>query len=454
LLKLFNGWSRFLQGESLRVTGRRARPSSAIENQSPGEKTVGWVERSEPHQEQVKLSLVGLATTLRVVPLDPPYNLRTSPPAIAMQVYEFGTWDELAPYAQQWDRLAASVPFRSWTWLSHWWRHYGRQGARSGLRLMVLGVFDQADLLVGAAPWCLESSGPRGEVIRWLGSGEVCSDYVSILCQPAVRCGVVEAIADYLAAAEPSGAGPVWDLLELGNVDVEDPAADALIRLLAEHGHPVHRRPAPNCWRLPLPATWEEYLERLSKSHRKQLRRCQRDWFNTGRAVLHTVQRLDELPAATALLIDLHRRRWRSLGQAGCFSSPRFTAFHREVMPALLREGHLQLHWLELDGRPVAAEYHLTGSGVIYAYKAGIAPEALADQPGRLITMAILQRAIRQGYRAVDFLRGDEPYKAHFRAVPRPMCTLRAVANRRYARLRHNLWLAGANATRWLRSRL
>ena len=37
----------------------------------------------------------------------------------------FTTFEELTPYADDWDRLAAGVPFRSWTWLSHWWRHYG-----------------------------------------------------------------------------------------------------------------------------------------------------------------------------------------------------------------------------------------------------------------------------------------------------------------------------------------
>ncbi len=374
-----------------------------------------------------------------------------------MQVYEFRTLDELAPYAQQWDRLAAGVPFRTWTWLSHWWRQYGQSGPRQPApRLMVLGVFDQADMLVGVAPWCVESAGPRGEVIRWLGSGEVCSDYLSILCQPAVQWQVVETIADYLAESDraTAGDGPAWDLLELGNVDPDDRAADELIRRLAEHGNVVHQRPAPSCWRIDLPATWDEYLARLSKGHRKQLRRCQRDWFDSGRAVLHTVERLDELPAAAELLIDLHQRRRRLLGQAGSFASPRFAAFHRQVMPDLLREGHLQLHWLELDGRPAAAEYHLAGSGIVYAYQSGVAPDFLADEPGRLITLAIVRRAIAQGFGALDFLRGDEPYKALFRAVERPMRTLCAVAKRPAARLRHNLWLAGANVKQWIKSRL
>ena len=150
------------------------------------------------------------------------------------------------------------------------------------------------------------------------------------------------------------------------------------------------------------------------------------------------------------MLIDLHQRRRRSLGQRGCFASPRFAAFHREVMPAMLAQGQLQLHWLELDGRPVAAEYHLAGGGVIYAYQSGIDPARLDAEPGRLITAALLRRAIRQGFSAYDFLRGDEPYKAHFCAAPRPMLALRAVAGRPLARLRHTLWLAAANVKQWI----
>ena len=109
-----------------------------------------------------------------------------------------------------------------------------------------------------------------------------------------------------------------------------------------------------------------------------------------------------------------------------------------------MRQGHLQFHWLELDGRPVALEYHLTGGGVLYAYQAGVDPEAMEFQPGKLLNLATIRRAIEQGYRAFDFLRGDEPYKAHFRAAPRPSLELRIVPNRPSARLRHNLWLAGS----------
>jgi CelD/BcsL family acetyltransferase involved in cellulose biosynthesis len=189
----------------------------------------------------------------------------------------------------------------------------------------------------------------------------------------------------------------------------------------------------------------------LSRGHRKQVRRLERRFLATGRAALHTVQCTDELPRAIELLVELHQRRRRKQGLRGCFASPRFAAFHREVMPQLLANGQLLVHWLELDGRPAAAEYHLSGGGVIYAYQAGINPDLLDEEPGRLITLATLLRAIEQGYRAFDLLRGDEPYKAHFRAIARPALAVSVVPNRAAAHLRHNLWLAGGSIRQWIK---
>jgi CelD/BcsL family acetyltransferase involved in cellulose biosynthesis len=392
-----------------------------------------------------------------------------------MQVFCFSGLDQLAPYADDWDRLSAGVPFRSWTWLSAWWRHYGRAqggspGTRSqvagiaslslaphrrdgGPRLLVLGVFDSDDTLVGLAPWYLDGGGPSGRVVRLLGSGEVCSDYLSLLCQPGMEDRVAQAVADHLSelAAAENHQPLRWDLLRLESIDAHDRAADRLIAHLAERGNTVHRRAGPTCWRIELPPTWADYLATLSKSHRKQLRRLKRNLLDSGRAVLHSVRQTGELPQAIDLLVDLHQRRRRALGEPGCFASPRFTAFHREVMPQLFREGRLQLHWLELDGKPVAVEYHLAGGGIVYAYQSGIDPDALDRQPGRLITLAVLRRAIEQGYRALDFLRGDEPYKAHYRARPRPSFTVRVVPDRTAAQLRHGLWLAGSNVKRWMK---
>ena len=374
-----------------------------------------------------------------------------------MQIIAFSTWEDIVPHAETWDRLAGGVPFRSWAWLSSWWRHYGLP-SRGDLstRLMVLGVQDGSGRLAGIAPWYLSRSAAKGWVLRWLGSGEVCSDYASILCMPEDADRVSETLAEYLTGSNCAcGARHCWDLLEVDGVDAEDAVVTRLLRQLDERGCAQHENSPLRTWRLTLPKTWEEFLRLVSKGRREKLRQAERRLFQTGRAIMRTVENCAQLDPAMEALIDLHQKRWQMLGEPGCFLSPRFTAFHREAARRLLLAGQLQLQLLEIDGRTVAAEYQLAGApgtpgqGVTYFYQGGIDPQRLADEPGHLITTATVKRAIEQGGRAIDFLRGDEPYKAHFRAVARPMLALRVVPNRTTSRLRNRLWLAGRGVKRW-----
>jgi CelD/BcsL family acetyltransferase involved in cellulose biosynthesis len=372
-----------------------------------------------------------------------------------MLVSCFTTLNELAPYADDWDQLAGGVPFRSWTWLSHWWQHYGPRGdARGGLA--VLCVFDNDGELVGVAPWYVECSAMHGRVLRWLGSGEVCSDYLSVLWHPARKEAVIDVLAEYLAASA-GGDRPEalrWDLLHLDGVAADDATVAELADRLAAAGCMVHRRAGLNCWRLDLPTTWESYVASLGKNLRRDSRRLERELLDTGRAVLHTATDADELPQAMKILVDLHQRRRNTLGERGCFASERFLEFYDDVVPAMFARGCVQFYWLELDGKPAAGEYQLVGDGVLYAYQAGVDPEAMEHQPGKLINLAILRRAIEHGYRSFDFLRGDELYKARFGARPRANMELRVAPQRTVARLRHGLWLAGSNVKQWLKKEI
>ncbi len=135
-------------------------------------------------------------------------------------------------------------------------------------------------------------------------------------------------------------------------------------------------------------------------------------------------------------------------------SSPtrRCAAFHREAIERLFSHDQLQLAWLELDGRPVAAEYSLSDGHVLYAYQSGMDPAAAEHEPGGLALIATLRQAIDSGYRAVDFLRGDEPYKAHWRARPRPMQQVRILPGDWPGRLRQSMWNAANSAKDWLRA--
>jgi CelD/BcsL family acetyltransferase involved in cellulose biosynthesis len=348
---------------------------------------------------------------------------------------------ELAVLEQPWNELAGGEPLRSWDWLATWWKHYGKLGDR---RLHVVAVFDD-EQLIGVAPWYVDRSFAKGSVIRWLGDGHVCTDHPTLVCRHEDAERVAGAIADSLDSNED------WDRLEFEAIDDGDSAIGQLVERLESHECLVSRHRAGNTWIVDLPKTWDEYNKVLSQSHRRQLKKCRKDAIESGRSALHQVTDRSELDAAWRILVDLHQRRRNSLGQPGCFASPEFAAFHREVAERLLAKGQLRLSWIEFDGTPFTAEYHFAGPETVYTYQSGMDTDRLSDSPGRLAYMRTVERAIADGYRHLDFMRGDEKYKAHFRAVARPQYDYRVFPNRRLARLRGQLTCAGLSLKRWVK---
>jgi CelD/BcsL family acetyltransferase involved in cellulose biosynthesis len=345
---------------------------------------------------------------------------------------------EMASLAEEWNALAQDVPFLRHEWLETWWRHYGSPSQE----LFIIALRTADGELVGVAPWYRTTLLSRLRVVRQLGSGEVASDYVGLLAHPDHTDAVAREISRWLVE---DGAGE-WDLIDIDAVRADDPAFERLIAELRVCGHLVDRRLPYRTWKATLAATWDGYLATISKSRREQTRRFLRRSVDTGRAVVRCVEHEDELPQGWRILADLHQRRRVSLGDAGCFSSPRFVQFHTEVARRFLDLGRLRLRWLEIGGKPAAVEYGFTGGDTIYYYQSGIDPALAEESPGWISLATSLRSAIEDGYRFFDFLRGDEPYKASLGGQPVPLARIRIVGRSLLARTHYRAWLAGSRA--------
>ena len=349
---------------------------------------------------------------------------------------------DLAVLADDWNALADDIPFRRWEWLEAWWRHCRPADAE----LFVLLVRENDGKLVGVAPWCIRRFALYGGVISFLGSGMACSDYMGLLVPSGREDEIARRVAQWLSSETAD-----WHALELGGVDWNDSSVRRLVEALALSGHAVHEAPAPSCWRVSLADGWEPYLASLGKNRRGRVRQLRRRQFDTGRAVVRSAERLEDLPRGMAILRDLHQRRRTSLGERGCFADPTFESFLTEAAERFLLLGRLRLQWIELEGRPVAVEFELTGGDTVYYYQSGIDPAITEERPGWLGTIAALEWTIAHGYKAFDFLRGDEAYKAHWRAEPRAMVDIRVVARRPAATVRHGVWLGRKRARQWIK---
>jgi CelD/BcsL family acetyltransferase involved in cellulose biosynthesis len=349
----------------------------------------------------------------------------------------------LAALAPRWDALAGEVPFRSWPWADSWWRHY----ASRRNELFTLVVANHAGEPLGIAPWYLETSARGGRVLRFLGSGEICSDYLTILCHAGCEAAVAERLADWLAR-DANGA---WHLLDLDGVSPGDPVIATMAQCLVRQGHAVHWQQLPSAWRISLPADWTSYLGTLSKPRRNRSRAELRSSIESGRATVRRVTTAAELEQGFEILIDLHQRRRKSLAEPGCFTSPRFTAFHREVSARLLERGQLRLSWIEMDGRPVAVDYSFADSQVVYYYQGGFDPDLADERPGSLANLVALKSAVDEHFAAYDFMRGDEPYKAWWGCQPQALARLRVAGRQPSAVARFATWRGSSAVKQWTR---
>jgi len=354
--------------------------------------------------------------------------------------------EDLAPYRDEWNALAVGCVFRSFDWLTTWWRHYGGEtpqcSANRGHRklrvlLVVEGDEQEPDTLLGILPCYSERSLAHGHTWHLLGDGEVCSEHLDLLVAEAHREQVASLLAGWFL-----GCTADWDTLAFSAVADDRQALTTLVDLLESRGCTIDSQPGPNLWSIALPESWEEFLATQSKSHRKQLRRLENRVLESPRVNWQLVRTRDEFNRCWEIFRELHQRRRISLGEPGCFASERWTNFHHEIARRLLESGNLRLSWLELDGRPVAAEYHFAEVGnsdqsLTSAYQGGLDPDRCNEEPGRLSLIRTIQHAIAEGHTHFDLLRGDEPYKPHWRATSKPTRDLQVISPRMLARWRH-----------------
>ncbi|GAA4431877.1 GNAT family N-acetyltransferase [Bremerella cremea] len=327
----------------------------------------------------------------------------------------------------EWERLAGARLFLGPRWLLSWWDHFRQPGDQ----LHIVTVRDPDGWLIGLAPWYRRQTWWGGNEIQFLGSGEVCSDYLSILAKAGEETTVVRAVSNFVEEAMLG-----IDRFYLEGIEADDAVMRQFVAAMQSLQFDVSQRECLEGYRLELPTEWEGWLSQLSKSRRNRVRQLWRNQFDTGVAKIHVADEttLDE---GFAILVDLHQHRRNQLGQAGCFASTRFHDFLKQAAVEHLKAGQLRLQWIELEGKPVAAELDLMEGDNYLHYCSGMAIDCEHARPGWLGVTAAIRYAIESGRTNFDFLRGDEGYKSHWRGQPVAMINVELVPPKFRAQARY-----------------
>ncbi len=366
-----------------------------------------------------------------------------------MQIEVVTESNELARLETPWRSLLAQSdcdnPFLQWEWASAWWREYG-----TGHELAVLVARDGA-AVIGIAPVFIECPawplGPR--TIRFLGTGEVFSEYLSFIAAAADAERVTREFLAFLC-------GPWrdrWHLLRLSDM----PASSAVLASAEEFcranalGH--HRVKSATCWSIRLASNWDAFLKGLSRNRREKVRRHLRDLSKHGFEASEVATR-SELASAWESLKELHQKRWTQCGERGCFASPRFARFHEAVLGPFFERGMLSLCVLRAGDQAVAVSYCLRHRGVVSFYQAGIDPAWMHTRPGHILRAWELRRAIERGDRTYDFLGGDTEYKLQWATDHEETFEILASAPRAWARCQRRLATARRDLEDSVRTRV
>jgi CelD/BcsL family acetyltransferase involved in cellulose biosynthesis len=305
-------------------------------------------------------------------------------------------WHALLP------STAADTVFSTPEWLGSWWQVFGKD------RPLHIVAFRQGAQLVGLAP-LMRSVEDGHRCLCFIGGLDV-SDYFDILVRQDQESATLSAFLDHIDNLSD------WDVVDLHSVCDGSPTLTLLPNLARARGYAVSIKQEEVCPIIQLPASWDTYVDSLSKKDRHELRRKLRrlDSEAQGQWSWRTIRDAVDLPQALSDFFDLHAKS--GAGKAEFWDQSRRAFFEANAW-AMLSAGWLHLSFLELNGSRAAAIYAYDYGDAMSLYNSGYDPAHGYFSVGVLLVAFGVQEAIAAGKRRFDFLRGSEPYKYTFGAV-------------------------------------
>lgn len=289
-------------------------------------------------------------------------------------------------------RCATATPFQSHAWLHSWWLSYGRPGA-----LRVVLVRDGDDL-VAAAPLMRV----RRPVPALVPLGGAISDYGDVL------------LDDERGDAAEALTGALWTAARRALVDLREVRpGGAAERVWACWPGPCRRVEDSLCLELPA-VPLEELAARLPAKAQQRVRAKLRKLAALG--VEARVVGPGEADKAVRRLLELHRLQWEGRRVTGEHLLPRFRDHLVRAAAPMVASGDAVLTEFRLEDDVVAVDLTLKSPGLTGGYLYGAHPclrERKAD-----VAVMLLDACSRHACGTLSLLRGDEPYKHHWRPVP------------------------------------
>lgn len=326
------------------------------------------------------------------------------------------TWNALV------EGSIADTPFSRYEYLSEWWKTLGggewNTGADGHAPELVLVSARENDQLIGIAPLFIAEYDGR-QALLLLGSIEI-SDYLDLIVHADDHARFFSGLLDFLG----SSVADKWTAIDWYNIPDSSPTLAALKVESETRGWTHHEeiyRPTP---RIPLNGSFEEYLSRVEKKQRHEIRRKMRRAAESEKNVhFHVIDSSADIESETNAFFELMVQD----PNKGQFLHPEM----REQMTVTIRNAfersYLWLAFLEVNGSKAAASLNFDYKNKLWGYNSGVGRDHMELSPGWVLLAHVIQWCSENGRYEFDFMRGDEEYKYRFGGVNRYVMRVRAV---------------------------
>ena len=295
----------------------------------------------------------------------------------------------------EWEKVLSLSPantlFLTPQWQEVWWESFGNGKEMAGFYL------GSADEVMGIAPLAR-----CGTTLSFVGNTDTV-DYNDFMISPGYESVFFDVLLDSMEEQKCS----TLNLLSLRETST---TLTYLPDLARRRGYRVVMEEEDVASGLGLPATWDGYLNGLSKKDRHELRRKFRRLESATNWRWYGLHDPDRVSTQVEEFINLMRR---SNQEKDKYMTPEREEFFRHMMQRMAQLGLLRLYFLEIDEQPVATSLCFDYASSRLLYNSGYDPEFGYYSVGLLLNALCLQEAIDQGMNYFDFLRGSEPYKGH-----------------------------------------
>lgn len=320
-----------------------------------------------------------------------------------------------------WDQVYRDDPdaqhFLSWTWLKDFLAHRGRWFVLA-LRERQRDARYVAFLPLRLLTKLDEQSGLFYDEI--VMGGNYSADYTGLLVMPGYEQKAIDGFAAYLKQQN-------WTHLRLEHFSGPAERREKMITALQgplvmfRDNAPTSKDNIDNtiCPVVFLPESWDDYLEqKMSSQTRQKLRRFLRK-LDGDEGYRITMATPDTIDRDLGILFDFWRTRWTE--RKGAERTERLINSTREMLMDCFRSGTLDVpvFWFGEQPLGVLANIIDRPKKTILFYITGRDENWRTPSPGLVLHGYCIRRAIEDGFRFYDFLRGNEAYKYAFGADER-----------------------------------